>query len=63
MWPAIVVALGKTIVFRHDKAETKVNITGFLKQLKDYQTFCNTCAYLNVPEKISPVALIFEENL
>ena len=34
----------------------------FLKQLKDYKTLSNTYAYLDVLEKMSPVALIFEEE-
>ena len=62
MWPAIVVTLEDTIVVQHHKAETKAKINGFLKQLKDYQTLCNTCVYLDVLEKMLSVALIFEEE-
>ena len=62
VWPVIVVALKNTIVAWHHKVEIKATITRFLKQLKDYQTLCNTCAYLAVLEKMSPVALILEEE-
>ena len=62
MWPAIVAALENTIVVRHHKAETMAKITGFLKQLKHYQTLCNTCVYLDVLEKMPSVELIFEED-
>ena len=44
------------------KAEKKAKISGFIKQLKNYQILCSTCAYLDVLEKMSPVNLIFEED-
>ena len=64
MWPAIVVTLENTLLFGVIKLKLRTKITRFLKQLKDYQTLCNTCTYLDVLEKMWPVALIFEdENL
>lgn len=62
MWPAIIAALENTIVVQNHKAETKAKISGFTKQLKNYQILCSTWAYLDVLEKMSPVALIFEKD-
>ena len=47
----------------NNKKEPRPKVTGILNKLKSYHFLCTMAAYLDMAENITPLSMVFENNL
>ena len=63
-WPALLTAFTDFLSSeRNNKKETRAKVTGILNTLKSYRFLCTMAPYLDIVENITPLSMVFENNL
>ena len=63
-WPAMLTAFTDFLSSEHNnKKEPRPKVTGILNKLKSYHFLCTMAAYLDMVENITPLSMVFENNL